>query len=211
MQQLKSVIKIHPIQIKILKRLGTLGSEESFSLSELANEVGASSKSHVAHHIKQLEKKGLLKRNPDNLGRFIVFGEEEAGAQFTFLPLLGLAACGTGVDNEHYIIERLPIRSTFIPGRVDNFFLVKAEGDSMSPRIYAGDNVLVESFRLGMSMPIDQIVVCEDSDGVKIKKLTESNEAYVLVSLNGDYPPKVVSKKELKVHGIVRGVTFSKI
>ncbi len=203
---------LHPLQIKLLDLLRQV-PEDGFSLSQLRDEIGASSKGQVAHHISQLEQKGLIKRNPDNPSDFIVFGSEESEENFTFLPLLALAACGAGIDNEQYVIERIPVKSTLIPSRIKNTFLVKAEGDSMEPRIHSGDIVAVERLNPNFSEPIGKIVVCEDSRGVKIKQYQRvDNGPIILYSLNHrKHEPIIIHDEEdFVVHGIVRGVLFSK-
>lgn len=206
---------LHPLQIKLLELLRQT-PEDGFSLGQLRDEIGASSKSQVVHHIAQLEQKGLVKRNPDNPSDFIVFGTEESEESFTFLPLVALAACGAGIDNSQYVIERIPVKSTLIPSKISKTFLVKAEGNSMEPRIHSGDIIAVEKFYMGSPEPLGKVVVCEDRNGVKIKQYTRSNNGQImLISFNKDekYKPYLIDindEDDFTVHGIVRSVLFSK-
>jgi len=173
--------------------------------------VGASSTSQISHHLNQLEEKGLLKRNPDDPQDFVIIDDAEDA--FSFLPLLALASCGTGIENEQNIIERIPVRSTFIPTKISDSFLIQAEGDSMAPRIKNKDIVLVERFVAGRHNPKGKVVVCEENHECKIKQYTESNGNIVLISFNEKkYHPHVVKNPDgLKIHGIVRGVLFSSL
>lgn len=206
---------LHPFQIMLLELLRQV-PEDGFSLGQLRDEIGASSKSQVVHHIAQLEQKGLIKRNPDNPSDFIVFGAEESEESFTFLPLLALAACGSGIDNTQHVIERIPVKSSLIPSKISNTFLVKADGHSMEPRIHSGDIVAVEKFRIGSPEPIGKVVVCEDGQGVKIKQYTRANNGQImLISFNKDekYKPHLIDiddEDSFTVHGIVRSILFSK-
>ena len=56
---------LHPTQQELLRLLATNVSDP-LSLRALQSEVGASSPSVIAHHLGQLEKKGYLKRNPND-------------------------------------------------------------------------------------------------------------------------------------------------
>jgi repressor LexA len=58
-------MKIHPLQEQLLKLLAK-NKTDQLTIRELQEELAISSTSVVAHHLKQLEKKGLLKRNPSN-------------------------------------------------------------------------------------------------------------------------------------------------
>lgn len=202
---------LHYLQAKLLEALRDV-PQGGYSLEELRRMIGAAHKSQVVHHMHQLEAKGLLKSDPDNPDGYILFNEETAEEPFVFMPLLALASCGKGIDNAQHVIERLPVRPRMIPGRVSESFLVKTEGDSMEPRIHHGDVLLVEKFKEGSREPLGQIVICEENHEVKVKQFTKSGTSIVLVSLNREYDPHVVTNPDrFRIHGIVRSVLFSKI
>lgn len=202
---------LHNFQARLLEVLREMHETDGYSLEQLRRAIGASSKSQVVHHIYQLERKGLLKRDPDNPNNFIVFGENEAEHSFFFLPLLALASCGgRGIDNAQHVIERIPVSSTLIPGRVSDSYLVQASGDSMEPRIYHGDILIVEKISNNLD-PVGKIVLCEEDGEAKIKQYTKCGNNIVLASLNREYPPHVITPSKFHLHGIIRGVLFSKI
>lgn len=200
---------LHSLQEKLLKVLrGIEGA--GYTYRQLMREIGASSTSQVVHHLRQLERKGLLKKDPDNPQSFLLI--DEAEDEFSFLPLMALASCGIGIDNEQHVIERLPVRSALIPSKVEDSFLVQAENDSMEPRIHKGDIVLIERFIRGRHNPEGKVVVCEENNEAKIKKYSTSGKSIVLESFNSKYPSHVVENpNSFKVHGIVRGILFSKL
>ncbi|MFH0770086.1 MAG: S24 family peptidase [Candidatus Peregrinibacteria bacterium] len=203
---------LHRFQARLLEVLKNISEDEGYSLEQLRKAIGASSKSQVVHHMKQLEERGLVKRDPDNPAHFTVFGEDESEDSFTFLPLLALAACGEGIDNEQHVIERLPVRSSFIPAKLKNAFLVRAESDSMEPRIHAGDVVLVEPYIDGRHNLEGKVIVCDENNETKIKRYTTSGKRILLESENARYKSHVVEDPDsLKIHGIVRCILFSKI
>ncbi|HVW66249.1 MAG TPA: S24 family peptidase [Candidatus Peribacteraceae bacterium] len=203
---------LHRLQVKLLEVLRGIPDDESYSLEQMRVAIDASSKSQVVHHLQQLEKRGLIKRDPDNSAHFIVFGEEHAEDEFAFLPLLALASCGKGIENEQHVIERIPVRSSFIPAHTKETYLIQAEGDSMAPRIKDKDIVLVEKYIQGRHSPNGKVVVCEEEHECKIKRYVESYGDIVLYSFNEKYPPHVVKDpNNFQIHGIVRGVLFSSI
>lgn len=201
---------IHPIQKQLLQLLRN-GSDEGYTYAELAQKVGASSTSQIHHHLKQLERKGLLKRDMENPQVYRVI--DEAEPEFSFLPLMALASCGHGIDHDsQHVIESVPVRSSFIPTKLEDSYLVIAEGDSMEPRIKPKDVVLVESFKAGLHNPLNKIVVCTYKDEIKMKHYTRLQHHGVLESFNEKYPPVVIENPDdLQIHGIVRGILFSKL
>jgi len=202
---------IHPLQQKLLDTLRRLSeTDEGYTYRDLMKEIGASSTSQVSHHLAQLEQKGLLKRDPDDPQNFIIINEAEDA--FSFLPLLALASCGYGLDNEQHVIERIPVRSSFIPTQIKDTFLIRAEGDSMKPRINHKDIILVEKFVEGKHNPLGKVVVCEENSECKVKQYAKSDGNVILISFNEKYPPHFVKNmNEFKIHGIVRGVLFASI
>ncbi len=202
---------LHHLQAKLLEALRDV-PEGGYSLEELRRAIGASYKSQVVHHMEQLEMKGLIKNDPDNPDNYIIFNEQEGSEEpFFFMPVLALASAGKGMDNSHHVIERIPVRSKMIPCKMDDAFLVQADGDSMEPRIHHKDFLVVERLKSDRE-PLGQIVVCEEGHEVKVKQFTRSGGSIVLVSLNQKYDPYVVTNPDnFRIHGIVRSVLFSKL
>lgn len=82
----------------------------------------------------------------------------------------------------------------------------------MEPRIHHGDVLVVEKFKEGNREPLGQVVVCKEDNEVKVKQFTKSGNAIVLVSLNREYDPHVVTDPDqFHILGIVRSILFSKI
>ena len=67
---------LHPKQIKLLEILKT-NISDPLTLDELADRLDVSGRSVVFHHLKQLEKKGFLKRNPANPRDYIILKDPE--------------------------------------------------------------------------------------------------------------------------------------
>jgi repressor LexA len=195
-------MKLHEAQEQLLKILSKNRSNP-LTIRELQEELGISSTSVVAHHIKQLEKKGLLKRNPSNPKDYIVVSEDD-GMRITYLQLYGLAQCGPkGSLLDTDPIDKIAISSELVRFPMDEMFLVKAKGDSMIPKISNGDIVFV---RRATSADNGETVLCiNDGEGL-IKVFQKNKGQIILSSLNSEKYPSFVAADDFRIEGIVKGV-----
>ena len=84
--------RLHPTQKKLLVILKD-NLDDPLTIREIQDILNISSTSVVAHHINQLEKKGYLKRNPNNPKDYQVLTDSPEKL-ITYLNLYGLANCG---------------------------------------------------------------------------------------------------------------------
>lgn len=193
--------KLHETQERLLKLLKD-NFEEPQTVRELQEELGVSSTSIVAHHIKQLEKKGYLKRNPDNPKDYQILGDSPEKL-ITYLNLYGLAHCGpNGTILDGNPEERIPLASQLVNFPVSEAFMVEAVGDSMEPKISEGDYVIA---RKSMVANSGETVVCVNDGEAIIKKLSKENGNVILISENSKYSPFIASEN-FQIEGIVKGV-----
>lgn len=193
--------KLHVLQEKILKLLKK-HQDNPLTIRELQNLIGASSPSVVHHHIQQLEKKGYLRRNPNNPSDYqVIFDSPER--KVTYLNLYGLATCGPkGSILDGMPIKKVPISTEMLGFSSSEAFMVKAKGNSMNPKIKENDLVVAKKSNTAES---GDIVVCINDGEALIKKIKLSDKGPILISLNSDYEPFFASSY-FKVEGIVRGV-----
>lgn len=192
---------LNPIQNKILKLLER-NVEEPLSYRDLAREVDVASTNTIAYHLRLLEKKGYLKRDPISPQNYSVLNRPETGV--AYLNLYGLAHCGPkGSLLDSAPIDRIPIAVRLIPFLVSSAFLVKAKGDSMEPRIYEGDLVLAKRQNVADS---GDMVVCINQGEAIIKKIKKEKNGVILVSLNPKYEPFFSSKEDFRIEGIVKSI-----
>lgn len=198
--------QLHQFQQKLLDLL-TENRDEFLTIREMQDTLGASSTSLVAHHLTQLEKKGYLKRNPYNPRDFQVLkGAPEK--QVAYLNLYGLAYCGpNGTILDDNPIERIPIPTRLLSFSSAEGFLVKAKGDSMTPKINEGDFVIVRQVD---DVDSGRIIVCVNDGEALIKKVQKEKQGNILISLNPKYPPFLASD-DFRVIGEVRGIFSNKI
>lgn len=191
--------KLHPTQAKLLQILSEVSGPLP-SLRHLAKRIDIASPNTIAHHLEQLRRKGYLVFHPG--GGFEV--NEHPLRDIVYLPLYGNAACGTQeFFSEENIEEHVPVPArTFRVGQ--DYFLVRARGDSMEPRIHNDDLLVVQP---QVDIASGAIMVVSVDDGVFAKRVFRSEQAIVLQSLNPKYEPRVLGvESDGHVIGLVRAV-----
>jgi repressor LexA len=167
------------------------------TVREIGEHFDIASPNGVMCHLKALEKKGLINREP-NMSRAIQLDEDYKG-----LPLAGRVAAGV----MHEAIEqkeRLDFDAVFNNKR-DNLFALKVSGDSMvDAHIDDGDYVIIR--RQHTAMP-GQIVVAQTGEGEATLKHyypERSKKRVRLQPANSSMKPIYV--KDCRILGVVSGV-----
>lgn len=192
---------ISTIQEKLLSLLRN-NQEDPLTIRDLQGELNLSTTSLVHHHIVQLEKLGYLKRNPSNPRDYYVITDKPERL-ITYLNLYGMAQCGpNGTFLNGTPIDKVPISSKILSFPAEHAFMVKAKGDSMSPKINNGDLVIAKKTNTAEN---GNIVVCVNDGDVLIKKIQKDNNNIILISLNSEYKP-FIANNNFKVEGIVKGI-----
>jgi len=113
------------------------------TVREIGEAVGLASPSTVHAHLANLERAGLLRRDPTKPRALELVGRERTeapGATLDRLPLVGQIAAGGPLLAEHNVEEHLAVPETL---RGD--FLLRVKGDSMiNAGILDGDIVVVQ-------------------------------------------------------------------
>lgn len=203
MPKLSSVARdLHPVQKRLIDVL-LANSDEALTIRDMQELLGVSSTSVVVHHLRQLEKRGYMRRNPYNPRDYQVItnGPER---QFTYINLYGLARCGPHGS----ILDGSPVDRIAIPSRLFSFpasdaFLVQAKGNSMAPRINHGDLVIA---RRTDAVDSGAVVICVNDSEALIKKLHKERDRLILVSTNPEYPPFLASSSDFRIVGEVKAV-----
>ncbi len=199
-------MKIHPTQARLLQLL-TDNITSPLTIRELQEELDLSTPSLVHHHIQQLEKKGYLRRNPSNPQDYQVLTDSPE-KKIAYINMYGMAQCGpNGSILTGDPIERVPLSTQLIGFQSDDAFMVKARGNSMSPKITEGDLVIAKKAN---DAPSGALVVCVNNGEALIKKIQKQSDKVILVSLNTSYDPFIASD-DFKIEGIVKGILSYKI
>ena len=192
---------LHPKQTELLEIL-KVHISDPLTMEELADRLNVSGKSVVFHHIKQLEKKGYLKRNPANPRDYIILKDPERNV--IYLKMYGMAKCGpegTILDGEPTRI--VPVDPSMIYFPACKGFMVEAKGDSMESLISPKDWLIVEQNHQPKNK---DVVVCVNNGEVLVKRFTQDGENVILQSENPHYTPIVADKTSFHVEGIVRSI-----
>lgn len=200
-----SETRLHPAQEKLIEILSK-NMDEPLTVRELQDLIGASSTSVVVHHMSQLEKKGYLKKNPNNSRDYQILKRPDK--EIAYLNLYGLAACGPeGSILDGNPIDRIPVSTKLLSFPASKAFMVKAKGDSMLPKINPGDFVVVEKSNKAEN---GVTALCVNDGQVLIKKINLQNKKVILVSLNTEFEP-FIAADDFRVEGIIRGVISNKM
>ncbi len=192
---------LHPTQEKLLRLLEDT-IDEPLTIRELQDRLRLSSPSLVLHHIQQLEKKGYLKRNPDNPQDYHLLKNPERAV--VYLNLYGLAQCGpNGSILDGAVIDRIPISTKLLSFPASEAFLVRARGDSMKPLIREGDIVIA---RKSDTADVGKLVVCVNNGEALIKRFYRADDYVLLESENRKYNPFVASRDDFRIEGEVKSV-----
>ena len=191
---------LHRTQQKLLNLLQQT-IDNPLTIRELQEELGISSPSVVQHHIQQLEKHGLLKRNPANPRDYQILNAPEK--QIVYLNLYGLAQCGpSGSILDGSPLDRIPIASRLLKFPAKEAFIVKAKGNSMEPKINPGDLVIAQKKKQAEN---GDLVVCVNEESAIIKKFLKQGNQIILQSLNAKHNP-IIASEDFRIEGIVRNV-----
>jgi repressor LexA len=203
----------NPIQDNLLAFIkGRRGNLEDLSFRDIGEEIGLGRRAQiVVHHLSQLEKRGLIRRENANAKKYILTKTpipETIKVNLYSCP----AQCGpNGLLGEDRIIDRVPLPTrTFHITNAEDFFLMKTRGKSMEPWIKEGNLALIRkqddvdhngqiALVVHNGVPKIKKVSIEDLDGERIVHLFSKNESFEPETVKGD-------DDQLKVVGIVKAI-----
>lgn len=192
---------MHPTQAKLLEILKN-NITDPLTMEELADRLNVGSKSVVFHHIKQLEKKGFLKRNPANPRDYMILKDPERNV--VYLKMYGMAKCGpAGTILDGTPTRVVPVDPSMVYFPVGKGFMVEAKGDSMEHLISPKDWLIVETNHLPKNK---DVVVCVNNGEVLVKRFNNDGKNVILQSENPAYAPIVADPATFHVEGIVRSI-----
>ncbi|TMB43337.1 MAG: transcriptional repressor LexA [Chloroflexi bacterium] len=191
-------------QTKILEYIRKVTRARNYppSVREIGENVGLSSSSTVHNHLNQLERRGLIKRDPSKSRTVQLVQDAEADQQrrnAISVPIVGNVAAGSPILAEQNIEDHILLSSDLAK---DGYFLLHVRGDSMvNACILDGDLVLV---RPQNEAPNGSIVVALVDGDATVKRFERGNGHVKLIAENPAYEPIVTTNVSLV--GVVRGV-----
>ena len=152
-----------PRQQAILDCIQHFSREHGYppSVREIGERVGLSSSSTVQSHLKTLEKKGLIKRDPTKPRALVT--ERTKASETVTLPVYDKIAAGFGVTEVPEIVDDFTLPAAFV--KKSDSFMLRVRGDSMiDAHILDGDLILVNPQQVADN---GDIVVARVKDGVE--------------------------------------------
>ena len=191
-------------QTKILDYIRRVSQTRNYppSVREIGEAVGLSSSSTVHNHLNQLERRGLIKRDPSKSRTVQLVGDSEMDQKrrnVVVVPIVGNVAAGTPILAEQNIEDHVLLSPDFAK---EGYFLLRVRGDSMvNAGILDGDLVLVRPQHEASNGSI--VVALVDGDAT-VKRFERQNGHVKLIAENPAYEPIVATNVSLV--GLVRGV-----
>ena len=168
------------------------------TVREIGEGFDISSPNGVMCHLKALEKKGLITREP-NMSRAIQLTEAALGDRG--MPLVGQIAAG-GLAEAIEQAERFEFTDWF---HQKNLFALKVKGDSMiDEQIRDGDLVVVEDRQTAHNG--EMVIALLEGAEVTLKKFYRENGHIRLQPANDAVAPIIVRADKVQVQGVVVGV-----
>ncbi len=187
------------------------GDFSHMSLRDIGKAIGIEDRAQIiAHHLQQLENKGLIRKINGFQKKFEVVNSPIP--EVVYIDLYrATAQCGPkGFLGDDTVIDRIPLSSkTFGITNAEDFFLIKTKGNSMEPLIKEGDLVLA---RKQEDIENGQTAVVVHDGMPKIKKVikvqTGNNYRCVLMSLNNEFKNEEITDEnsDFRICGLVKGI-----
>jgi repressor LexA len=191
-------------QTRILDYIRNVTRARSYppSVREIGEAVGLSSSSTVHNHLNQLERRGLIRRDPSK-SRTVQFVQDaevdKKRRNAISIPILGHVAAGAPILAEQNIEDHMLMSPDMAQ---EGNFMLRVRGDSMiNAGIFDGDLVLVRPQQEASNGTI--VVALVDGDAT-VKRFERGNGHVKLVAENPAYEPIVTTNVSLV--GVVRGV-----
>jgi repressor LexA len=142
---------MHPIQEKLLKIINEKNISD-LTLRDIGDLIGEKLPQKIKHHLLQLQRKGFIVIDKKNNTITRVIGAKSTPKDiFISLPIVGTANCGPQTIYADQNVEGyLKVSKKIVP-KVDNVFVLRAEGNSLNraningKSIEDGDYVIVDS------------------------------------------------------------------
>lgn len=171
------------------------------SVRELMNLMEYKSPRSAVLLLEELSENEFLEKKKEGGYLMIKDLDENITARTVSIPLVGIVACGSPLWAEENIEAMIPV-STSIAKPGNNYFLLRAKGDSMDRAgIEDGDLVLVKQQPTANNG--DKVVALVD-DAATVKEFCHKGSFVTLLprSSNQDHQP-IILTSDFRVQGIV--------
>ena len=177
------------------------------TVREIGEEVGLASPSTVHAHLANLERAGLLRRDPTKPRALELLGRERhepkthaPSVDAVRLPLVGEIAAGSPLLAAENVEEYLPL-----PRTTKGDFLLRVKGDSMiEAGILDGDIVVIR--RCDTAENGDIVVALVDHEEATLKRLRKKGNTIALEAANPEFKTRIFGPDQVDIQGRLVGL-----
>jgi repressor LexA len=171
------------------------------TVRDIGKAIGLTSSSTVHAHLANLEKLGVLRRDPTKPRAIeVLVGKAKAAVGPSGLPVVGQVAAGQPVLADENIEEYVEVPP--FAGGEEGEFILRVKGDSMKEvGIYEGDHVVVRGQDTAAN---GEIVVALVGDEATVKRFFREEDHVRLQPENAAIEP--IRSRDVQVLGRVVGV-----
>ena len=206
--------------MKMGDRIRQMRTDAGMTQEELAEKLGLQ-KSAIAKYengrVENIKRSTIQKMAElfDRTPSYVMWFTDTSGynsdnitAPVARVPVLGYVAAGIPIEEIEDIVDYEEIPAELLRGGKKYFGLV-LRGDSMEPRMYDGDVVIVQKQDDAESG--EYVIAAVNGDHATCKRLMKYRDSIALVSLNSKYDPMIftnekVQEKPVTILGVVREI-----
>ncbi len=173
------------------------------SVREIGERVGLSSSSTIHAHLKALEKRGLISRDPTKPRALRSSPGSSALAEAIVMPIVGKVAAGVPITAQENLEGEFVLSGDFVP-RGSESFMLRVQGDSMiEAAILDGDLIMVRPQKTARN---GEIVVAMLEGEATVKRFFKESGRVRLQPENRAMEPIYASDVEIvgRVEAVVR-------
>jgi repressor LexA len=190
-------------QREIFDYVKSYGEEHGYppTVRDIGKAIGLTSSSTVHAHLANLEKLGVLRRDPTKPRAIeVLVDKAKAAVKPSGLPIVGQVAAGQPVLADENIEEYVPVPQ--IAGGDEGEFVLRVKGDSMvGAGIFEGDYVVVRPQETATD---GEIVVALVEDEATVKRFFKEEDHVRLQPENDTLDP--IRSRDVQLLGRVVGV-----
>lgn len=199
------MIDIKDKQLEIYNFLKTYTENKGYppSVREICEAVGLSSTSTVHGHLKRLEKKGLIKRDPAKPRALEIAELNQSKKEMINIPIIGKVTAGLPILATENIEDTFPVPLEYVKHDRE-LFMLRVTGESMiNVGINNNDLAIIEKKE---SAENGDIVVALIDNEATIKRFFKENAHFRLQPENDTMDPIIVENCSIlgKLVGIYR-------
>lgn len=182
--------------MQIYEIIERLCRDAGISINQMCKETGVSRA--ILSDIKMGRQNGLSLRNAKRVADYfsvdVAYLMGESSANMYRIPVYGEIAAGLPILAEQVIIDYESIPAEM--ARSGEYFALQVKGNSMEPRMYSGDVVILRKTEEFVSGSVCAVMV--NGEEATLKKVIVRQNGITLIPLNPAYSPLNFNKEQIK-------------